>query len=432
MAVGSFSAGLTGLNAFSSWLSVIGNNLANINTVGFKGSTVSFQDLVSQSLGGSATNPMQVGLGVAMGSVSPSFSQGAVESTRDPMNAAIQGSGFFVVKNGTDVGYTRAGNFTFDNNGVLVTNGGLKVQGWTAVNATTGAMVSTGAPGDISVPPGVLREPVATTSFSAVTNLNSAAAVGDTFTSTVQVYDALGTQHAITLTYTKTGAGAWGFKAEAPWDEVTGGVITTPSYLLAAGSLTFNAQGDLSAFTPTAPATGGGASPTITDVSFTTPTWTSGAAASVLKFDIVDATGKASLSGFNAPSATSSINQDGAGAGMISSMSVQEDGTILATFGAGQTVAVGQLALANFNNPKGLSKLGSNVFGASQASGVPNVGTAGTSGRGSLIGSAIEQSNVDIAQEFTSMILAQRGYQANSKTITVSDEMLLETLNLKR
>lgn len=431
MAVGSFSAGLTGLNAFSSWLSVIGNNLANINTVGFKGSSVSFQDLVSQSLGGSATNPMQVGLGVAMGSVSPSFSQGAVESTRDPMNAAIQGSGFFVVKNGSDVGYTRAGNFTFDNNGVLVTTGGLKVQGWTAVSPTTGAIVSTGAPGDISVPPGVLREPVATTSFSAVTNLNAGAAVGDTFTSTVQVYDALGTQHAITLTYTKTAAGAWGFKAEAPGAEVTGGTAGTP-FQLAAATLTFDAQGALSAFTPAAPATGGGAAPTIADVSFTTPTWTSGAAASALKFDIVDAAGNASLSGFNAPSATSSINQDGAGAGMISSMSVQEDGTILATFGAGQTVAVGQLALANFNNPKGLSKLGSNIFGASQASGVPNVGTAGTSGRGSLIGSAIEQSNVDIAQEFTSMILAQRGYQANSKTITVSDEMLLETLNLKR
>ena len=431
MAVGSFSAGLTGLNAFSSWLSVIGNNLANINTVGFKGSTVSFQDLVSQSLGGSSTNPMQVGLGVAVGSVSPSFSQGAVEATRDPMNAAIQGAGFFMVKSGSDVSYTRAGNFTFDNNGVLVTTGGLKVQGWTAVNAATGAIVTTGAPGDISVPPGVLRDPVATTAFSAVTNLNSSAAVADSFTSSVQIYDALGTQHAITLTYTKTGAGAWGFKAEAPGAEVTGGVAGTP-FLLAAGTLTFNAQGVLSAFTPTAPATGGGATPNIADVSFVTPPWTSGAAASTLTFDIMDATGKASLSGFNAPSATSSINQNGAGAGMISTMSVQEDGTILATFGAGQTVAVGQLALANFNNPKGLSKLGSNTFGASQSSGVPNVGTAGTSGRGSLIGSAIEQSNVDIAQEFTSMILAQRGYQANSKTITVSDEMLLETLNLKR
>jgi flagellar hook protein FlgE len=117
---------------------------------------------------------------------------------------------------------------------------------------------------------------------------------------------------------------------------------------------------------------------------------------------------------------------------MIDSISISADGSIVATFGAGQTVSVGQLALAQFNNPKGLVKLGSNRYGESQAAGIPNVGVAGTGGRGTLIGSALEQSNVDIAQEFTQMILAQRGYQANSKTITVSDELLMDTLNLKR
>jgi flagellar hook protein FlgE len=168
------------------------------------------------------------------------------------------------------------------------------------------------------------------------------------------------------------------------------------------------------------------------DVALTTPTWANGAAASALTWDIVDANNQPSLTGFDSPSATSSKTQNGSAAGMIDNISITGDGQIMATFGAGQTVAVGQLALASFNNPKGLVKMGANRYGESQAAGIPNVGVAGTGGRGTLIGSALEQSNVDIATEFTQMILAQRGYQANSKTITVSDEILLDTLALKR
>jgi len=431
MAGGAFSSGLTGLNAFSTWLSVIGNNLANLNTVGFKGSSVTFQDLVSQSLGGTSMNPTQVGLGVGIGSMSPMFIQGAIEASRDPMNVAIQGSGFFVVRSTNGIAYTRAGNFSFDNTGSLVTPDGLRVQGWTSVDRATGKVISTGSYGDITVPPGVLRAPTATTVFSAVTNLSTDAAVGSTFASSVQIYDALGTPHAVTITYTKTAASAWTFKAEVPGAEVAGGVVGTPFQVMA-GTLTFDAQGRLATVTPTAPATGGGTAPVIADLAFATPAWTSGASASTLTFDIIDANREARLTGYKSPSATSSIDQNGNGAGMISGMSVSPDGTILASFGAGQTVAVGQLATAAFNNPRGLVKLGSNLYGETQAAGVPNVGGAGASGRGSLIGSALEQSNVDIAQEFTSMILAQRGYQANSKSIMTSDEMLVETLNLKR
>ena len=168
------------------------------------------------------------------------------------------------------------------------------------------------------------------------------------------------------------------------------------------------------------------------DVTFTTPTWTNGAAASSLTWDLTDANNAQSLTGFAAESATSSISQNGSAAGMIDNITILPDGTIQATFGAGQTVAVGQLAMASFNNPKGLVKLGSNRYGESASAGIPNVGVAGTGGRGSLIGSSLEQSNVDIAQEFTQMILAQRGYQANSKSITVADELLVDTLNLKR
>lgn len=431
MAVGSFSSGLSGLNAFSSWLGVIGNNLANINTIGFKSSTVSFQDLVSQTVSGTGSNPMQVGLGVAMGQISPVFSQGAIESTRDSTNAAIQGGGFFLVQGQNGLSYTRAGNFSFNSDGVLVTTDGARVQGWTTVNPATGGIVATGQTGDITITPGVLRAPVATTQFQTLSNLDASATAGTTFTTSVQMYDSIGQSHVMSVTYTNTGAGAWNFKIEAPGSEVTGGVAGTPFQILS-GALTFDATGKLATLTPVAPATGGGTAPNLTDVSFTTPTWKNGAAANTLSWDIVKTGGIAAITGFSAPSATSSISQNGGAAGMIDNISITTDGTILASFGSGQTVAVGQLALANFNNPKGLVKLGSNRYAESQAAGLPNIGVAGTGGRGTLIGSAIEQSNVDVAQEFTSMILAQRGYQANSKTITVSDELLVETLNLKR
>ena len=192
----------------------------------------------------------------------------------------------------------------------------------------------------------------------------------------------------------------------------------------------FDATGKLSSFTIASPATGGGTPPA--DVTFTTPAWADGAAPSTLNWDLIDANNVASLTGFASPSATSSIIQNGSEPGAVDKISITGDGAIVATFGAGQTVTVAQLAIANFNNPRGLVKLGNNRYAESEAAGIPNVGLAGSGGRGTLIGSALEQSNVDIAQEFTQMIIAQRGYQANSKTITVSDEILQDTLNLKR
>ena len=431
MAVGSFSAGLSGLNANSVYLSVIGNNLANINTIGFKSSSVTFMDLVSQTVGGSSGNPMQVGLGVVTGSISPVFSQGAIENTREATNVAIQGNGFFVVRGdgASGAAYTRAGNFSFNNEGALVTPDGYRVQGYTTVDPATGAIVTNGEPTDIIVPPGVLREPVATSNFRTLTNLDADALTGDSFSTAVQIYDSLGNAHVMTVNYEKTGTGAWDFEITVPGSDVASPFST---FVLADGSLTFDAMGQVSAVAVTGPATGGGAAPALTDMQFTTPVWANGAAASTLTWDLVDANNSAALTGFADPSSTSSKSQNGAAAGMIDNISIGADGSIVATFGAGQTIAVGQLALASFNNPKGLVKLGSNRFGESQAAGIPNVGVAGTGGRGTLIGSALEQSNVDIAQEFTQMILAQRGYQANSKTITVSDELLVDTLNLKR
>jgi flagellar hook protein FlgE len=430
MAVGSFSAGLSGLNANSVYLNVIGNNLSNINTIGFKSTAVTFMDLVSQSSGGSSINPMQVGLGVVTGSMSPVFTQGAIESTGEPTNAAIQGNGFFVVKGPDDgIFYTRAGNFSLNNEGVLITPDGFRVQGFTQSDPLTGDIIATGQPGDIVVPAGVLRDPVATSVIRTTMNLDAAAAVGDTFDTPVQIYDSLGASHVLTITFSRTLAG-WDFDMTVPGDDVA-----PPSLLpvsVAAGSVTFDGTGAVVDVTVAAPATGGGTAPAVLDLDFVAPAWANGAASDPITWDIVDNLNVVSLTGFASPSATASKSQNGSAAGKIDNISINVEGDIVATFGAGQTVSVGKIALAGFNNPKGLVKMGSNRYGESQASGIPNVGSAGTGGRGTLIGSALEQSNVDMAQQFTQMILAQRGYQANSKTITVSDELLVDTLNLKR
>jgi flagellar hook protein FlgE len=433
MAVGSFSAGLSGLSAHAMYLNVIGNNLANINTVGFKASAVTFQDLVSQTVSGSS-GLSQVGLGVTTGSIAPVFSQGSIENTREATNVAIQGNGFFVVNGEGGTAYTRAGNFSFNADGVLVTPDGYRVQGFTQVDPATSAILTSGEPSDIVVPPSVLRAPVATTQFRMVTNLDSTAVAGNTFTSAVQVYDSLGASHVLTVTYTKTGINAWDYSVTVPGTDVIPAPPGGAPAIIAAGALTFGANGQVASLTPIAPSVGGGVAVPgpLADVSFVSPVWANGAQAAPLIWDLVDANGVASLTGFASPSATASKTQNGAAAGMLGSISISDDGSILATVGAGQAVTMGRLALATFNNPKGLMKLGSNRYGENDAAGIANVGVAGTGGRGTLIGSALEQSNVDIAQEFTQMILAQRGYQANSKTITVSDELVMDTLNLKR
>jgi flagellar hook protein FlgE len=421
MAVRSFSAGLSGLNANAQALSVVGNNLANINTVGFKASGVTFRDLVYQNIGGSSENPNQVGLGVGVAQVSPVFTQGTIESSRVATNVAIQGNGFFLLNGPDGLSYTRAGVFSFDPNGTLISPDGQEVQGYTVIDPVTREVITTGEPTSITVPPGVLRPPVATSQFSTISNLDSEAAVGSTFTASIQVFDSLGATHVTTMTCTKTAAGAWDYELTADGGEVSGGTAGTPS-VLKSGTLTFDGDGVLTDVDGAAPGA----------VSITTPAWSNGALASTMDWKVVDSNGTPILSSFASPSATSSISQNGVAAGTVTNITINPDGNIVATIGAGQTLTLARLALVNFNNPQGLNKIGSNRYGEGPAAGERNVGVPGTGGRGTLIGSALEQSNVDMAQEFTQMILAQRGYQANGKMITVSDQLLVDTLNMKQ
>jgi flagellar hook protein FlgE len=382
MAVGSFSSGLAGLTANSTYLSVIGNNLANINTVGFKSSVVSFADLVSQTVGGTSTNPMQIGLGVATGSISPVFSQGPIENSSEATNVAIQGNGFFMVKNDGGTAYTRAGVFTFDSEGALVTPDGWKVQGYTQLDPVTNQVITTGQPTDIVIPPGDLRPPVTTTSFNAEINLdaNAPMTANPEYATTVRIYDSKGAPHVVSLLFERTGAGTWTVDVHVSNDESgtlpAGGTHSITQTLLPL-PLTFNAQGQL--LTPNA------------DVTLQAVNWTNGATTPAMTWDLIPPVGSGqtpSLTSFNAASAAGSITQNGSPAGQVDSVAINSKGEIVATFGAGQTVVVGQLSLANFNNPKGLVKMGSNRYGESQAAGSANIGTPGTGGRGGTRGNA--------------------------------------------
>jgi flagellar hook protein FlgE len=422
MAVGSFSSGLAGLTANSTYLSVIGNNLANINTVGFKSSVVSFADLVSQTVGGTSTNPMQIGLGVATGSISPVFSQGPIENSSEATNVAIQGNGFFMVRNDGGTAYTRAGVFTFDSEGALVTPDGWKVQGYTQLDPLTNQVITTGQPTDIIIPPGDLRPPVTTTSFNAEINLDANAVISANpeYATTVRIYDSKGAPHVVSLIFNRQGPGAWDVDVRVS-NADTGALPADGQTSILTGAplaLTFNANGQLTA--PAAP------------INLNPVLWSNGATSPALAWTVAGPGQQPTLTSFNSASAAGSITQNGSPAGQVDSVAINSSGEIVATFGAGQTVVVGQLALANFNNPKGLVKMGSNRYGESQAAGSANIGTPGSGGRGGIIGNALESSNVDIAQEFTRMILAQRGYQANSRSITTADEILVETLGLKR
>ena len=505
--MGAFSVALSGLNASSQALSVISNNLANMNTVGFKSADANFQDLFYQQVGTSGNNnPEQIGEGVQVGSVDSQFTQGSINSTGVPTDVAIQGQGFFVVnQNGTQE-FTRAGNFSIGANGDLMTAAGGKVMGYGAVNGVVNAN-STIAP--LVIPAGLVIPPKASTQFSVAMTLDSdgglatsaasqqtgtgiapatvlktgstlnftdgtnnftftsvagntlntvladinanpnftaalsgnslvitakngqainfsantltdaaAGTEAETFASSgtavqagsfstpVTVYDALGATHVLTANFTKTAANTWNYTLTMPAADLgqTGGPVTVNS-----GTLTFNGNGQL--VTPAA------------NVPVTVTGLADGASSLSLTWNLFNANGAPNISQVSGASAASSTQTDGYSSGALQTISVGSDGTIDGVFSNGQTLAVGQIAMASFANLQGLMNNGSNNFVATLASGQPTIGAPKTGGLGSITGSALEQSNVDIATEFSNLIIAQRDYQANAQTVTTLDQV---------
>jgi flagellar hook protein FlgE len=411
----SFSTALSALSADTTAIDVVGNNLANLNTPGFKASTVSFHDLVTQSIG-AGLGSTQVGFGVGVPVTLRHFSQGAIQSTAGPLDAAIQGDGFFVVKTASGATeYTRGGNFKVNSRGNLTTATEEELQGWTINNG----ILNTNAPvGPITVPVGSLAPPQATTSVSVDLNLDAAASAGpppDSFSTPVEIYDSLGTSHIITFTFTKSSTpNQWNYSVALPASEAT------PPATPVTGTLTFDNTGRLISPTPADPA------PELKVTGLN-----NGAADLDITWNLFD-NGTPRITQFAQTSAASANSQNGSPAANLVSVGLADGGRILAKYSNGQQTVVGQLALATIRNPESLIAVGNSNYQLSALSASPAVGLPGTGGRGQVLGGSIESSTVDIAREFTNLIVFQRGYEANAHLVTTVDELSQDTINLKR
>jgi flagellar hook protein FlgE len=508
----SFSTPLSGLNADSQDLSVIANNLANLNTVGYKDDVTNFQDLFYQQIGtNGAGNPVQVGVGTQISSISGNFTQGSISATGVPTDVAIQGNGFLTTVNNGLQEFTRAGNLSVAANGSLETADGGLVQGYEAVNGVINPNQTLAA---VSIPGGLISPPNPTSNVAVTLNLNSATPInpvpasqqtgtgigpaavlttggvlaftdgtnaftyttvlGDTlgnvinainlnpnytaslsgnsivinavsgkavtfttntlasggaaeafapsgtstlgtFSTTVSVNDALGAAHVLTFTFTKTAANAWNYEVTIPGADVG---VANP-VVLKAGTMAFNGAGQL-----TTPATNVGG--------IAINGFADGASPLTFNWQLYDPNGSGLLTQVAATSAASSTLQNGYPSGTLSSYTIDNTGTIQGSFTNGQTVPIAQIALATFANLQGLVRNGSNDFLPSLSSGAANIGVPGAAGRGSITGGSLEESNADIATEFSQLILAERGYEANAKAITTFDQVTQDAINLKQ
>ncbi len=407
-----FSIPLSGLAASASSLNVIGNNLANLNTDGFKSESLNFADVFNQIQAVSGNgNPIQTGSGVQIAGQTANFANGSVSSTGIASNMALQGNGFFVVQNGSQKSFTRAGDFTVNSLGQLCTPQGQLVMGYPTVN---GVVSTSAALAPIEVNQAANIPGVATTSFQMSTNLNASAAVGDTFSAPITVYDSLGTSHALTIQYTNAGPGSWNYSISVPAADTGGTGTPTP---VATGALTFNSSGVLTA--PTGSITG-----------ITISGLADGAAPMNLTWNLNSSSASPLITQQNATSATSTTSQNGYGVGSLVGYSVLPDGTVQGQFNNNQTLALGQVAIASFANVQGLQQIGSNDYQPTFASGAAVVGQAGAGGNGSITGGSVEQSNVDLSTQFAEMIVAQQSYEANAKVLTTLNQVSQATIQM--
>jgi len=422
----SFSIPLTGLQADSTALNTIANDLSNMNTTAFKAQTTNFSDLFYQQIGNTGSgDPIQVGAGVQVASNSTAYTQGTINSTGNSTDVALNGSGFFVVSNGQG-GYelTRAGDFSQDSDGYLLTSSGLNVMGYPAVNGVVNTN-ATLAP--INIPVGQVQEPQATANFGMTANLDAESTTGTQFPAPVTIYDSLGEAHVATITYTQTAANSWSYSIALPASDFANGVSTPIT-----GSLTFDSNGNLTTITPT-----GGAAETVGtaagDVSSIPVSFTGladGASDLNMQWNLLGPGGTPTVSQVATGSAVSATTQDGYPSGQYQSFTINSDGTVTVTYSNGQRQNVGQIALANVENLQGLQLLGDGNYGTTLASGTASVGVSGTSGLATLQDGALEASNVNISSEFSNLIVAQRAFEANAKSVTTFDTVTQDTINM--
>jgi flagellar hook protein FlgE len=430
----SFSIPLTGLKADSTALNTVANDLSNMNTTAFKGQTTNFSDLFYQEIGSTGSgDPIQVGAGVRVASNETDFTQGPISSTGNTTDVALDGNGFFVLSNGSQVSeYTRDGNFTLDSTGGLVTANGMSVMGYPAV----AGVVNTNAPlTAINIPVGKVQQQ-ATTTMSMTANLDSNSATLTQFPAQVTIYDSLGEPHVATVTFEQTATNTWAYSAQLPAsDYSTSGANVVPAAVT--GILTFNPSGDLATVTQ-----GAGAAKTVgtaagdvssIDLNFNaaaTNVLADGAAGLDIQWNLLSSAGTPNISQVATASALSGTTQNGYPSGQYNGFSIGADGTVTVSYLNGQQENVGQLALANVANLQGLALLGNGDYGTTLASGTAAVGTSGTSGLATMQDSALEASNVNISTEFSELIVAQRAFEANAKSVTTFDTVTQDTINM--
>lgn len=432
--------GVTGLMAHQRRIDVVASNIANVNTTGYRGSRVVFQDLFSQTLEGArgpsgnfgGTNPQEVGLGVRVASIDVNHSQGSLITTGIAADLAIQGAGFFVLSDGVGYSYTRDGSFGLNANGALIDPAtGLRVQGYMANNA---GVIDPNSPiTDIVIPVGGASMVRATENANLQGNLDADSPVGTTVERSVQIFDSLGTPRTVMVTFTMRGPVTAGGTDYNAWDwqaTYSDGQEPPTISTVGSGSLVFDTngayvgEGTLSAGTFT-PRANGAPELVITNAHLgPQPAYPEDPFEVNLSF--------ADITSLVAESDVTVSSQDGYPRGTLASFNISRGGVINGVFTNGLTAVLGQVAVANFSNVGGLAREGNNMFRETASSGVAQIGVSSTGGRGQVSGGVLEGSNVDLGTEFSNLIVTQRGFQANARTITTADTLLQETVNLVR
>lgn len=454
----SLFSGVSGLKNHQTRMDVIGHNISNVNTYGYKATRVTFQDMLSQTMAGAAKpeenrggiNPKQVGLGMTIASIDRIFTQGSLQTTGNNTDVAISGDGFFVVADGDKKYYTRAGTFGIDKDGTLVNPAnGLKVQGWIATTDTNGQKVvkANGATGDLVIPVYGKINAKETSNIRYKCNLDSRSGIvppdadarkraSAAVTTNIDIYDNLGEPHRMTMTFWKTGFNQWtasaaitGVNSPVLLDVPAGAGQNNNANPSSRINMRFSPDGKLISISDAGSPDEQNQGNLIVNASFKNDP------DSPVRNIALNLGQSGILSGitqFSSTSTTKAVEQDGYAMGYMESFSIDNSGIITGVFSNGTKQSIGQIALSVFTNPQGLIAAGENLYEESNNSGLHNIGPAAEAGRGKIVAGTLEMSNVDLSDQFTDMIVTQRGFQANSRTITTSDQMLQEIISLKR
>ena len=460
----SLYSGVSGMQNHQTRMDVIGNNVANVNTTGFKKGRVDFQDMISQQLSGAAApttevggvNPKEVGLGVQVAAINTIFTQGNLQTTGVSTDIAIQGNGFFVLKDGEESFYTRAGAFGVDRDGTLVNPAnGMRVQGWMARDLNGEQIIQTAAsPTDLVIPLGSKDPAHATENVNFACNLNkntpeileraSAADLAKgTWNTEFKIYDSFGNEHLLAVSFTRVvgNPNQWEASVQvdsenAEYTQTRIGLGTTDG-MRNTFRVNFDNHGTLQSVTDSAGIMTNPEGEIVLQASFTVPDANPDEDGNPYRqtFNINLGTigsQRNTVTQSAAQSSTKAFYQDGYTMGYLDNFKIDSSGIITGVYSNGTSRKIGQIAMATFTNQGGLEKAGDNTYVESNNSGIANIGESGIAGKGKLLAGALEMSNVDLTEQFTDMITTQRGFQSNAKTIQTSDTMLETVLSLKR